>query len=122
MSQDMSEQNTDQVSANNPSTNQPLFSDYADDPDMLELVEMFVSELPIRMTSIEQAMQQTDLAALAKVSHQLKGAAGGYGFMPITDAAAQVEKLAKVEKDLEEIEDSIAQLLTLCRRATADPK
>ncbi len=116
--------------SSNPSTNdpvsnappgEPLYSEYASDPDMADLVEMFVSEMPDRIQSIQKAAQDADLNALAKLSHQLKGAAGGYGFTPITEAAAEVEKQVKAEKQLEDIERSLSQLLTLCRRATSDP-
>ena len=111
--------NTDPPKSNEAAAREPLYSEYANDPDMLELVEMFVNEMPDRVSSIEQAIRQADIENLARLSHQLKGAAGGYGFTSITEAAAVVEKLAKAEKDLQEIEGSIAELLTLCRRAKA---
>ncbi len=114
-------QGKDTVSADQLS-GQPLHSEYADDPDMQELVEMFVSELPERAKAIEDAVKQADIANLTRLSHQLKGAAGGYGFTPITDAAAVVESLAKAEKDLQDMEMSIAELLSLCRRATSRAK
>ncbi len=88
---------------------------------MLELVEMFVDEMPDRISAIEQAVQEADIAMLTTLSHQLKGAAGGYGFGTITDAAAEVEKLAKTQKQIDELEGSIAQLLSLCRRASSNP-
>ena len=101
---------------------QPLYSDLSTDPDMLELVEMFVSELPDRVAAIEQAVQQSNLADLAKLSHQLKGAGGGYGFSSITEAAAVVEKQAKSETDINAVRASLSELLSLCNRATSDPK
>ncbi len=105
-----------------PSTGAPLISEFADDPDMLELVEMFVGELPQRVADIQQAVDTSDKATLARLSHQLKGSAGGYGFTPITNAAADVEKLVKADKQLQDIEAEIAELLTLCRRASSQPK
>ena len=121
MSADSPLQGKDSIAADRLS-GQPLHSEYAGDPDMRELVEMFVSDLPERVEAIEKAVRQADMANLTRLSHQLKGAAGGYGFTPITDAAATVETLAKAEKDLQEMEMSIAQLLSLCRRATSSPK
>jgi len=110
------------MSEENASPQAPLLSDYADDPEMLELVEMFVGEMPDRITSIEQAVRESDLSTLTKLAHQLKGAAGGYGFNSITEAAAGVEQMAKAEKELQEIEGSISELLTLCRRASSQAK
>lgn len=101
---------------------QPLLSDYADDPDMLELVEMFVDEMPERVTAIEEAIQLADIQALSRLTHQLKGAAGGYGFGCITEAAGQVEQLTKAQKELDEMEGAVAQLLSLCRRASSNSK
>lgn len=101
---------------------QPLYSDFADDPVMMELVELFVSELPQRLEAIEQALAQSDAAAVAKLSHQLKGAGGGYGFAQITERAAVVEKHAKACSDWEAIRQSTAALIRLCRRATSNPK
>lgn len=100
----------------------PLYSDLSSDPDMLELVEMFVEELPDRIAAIEQAVQQANLADLAKLSHQLKGAGGGYGFSSITEAAAAVEKQAKTQSDINAVKESLGGLLSLCRRATSQPK
>ena len=70
----------------------PLLSDFASDPDMLELVEMFVAEMPQRVAAIEKAVSDSDTASIASLAHQLKGAAGGYGFGCITDAAANRRK------------------------------
>jgi HPt (histidine-containing phosphotransfer) domain-containing protein len=101
------------------SSTEPLVSDLASDPDMVDLVEMFVDEMPERVSTIEEAVRNTDRELLTSLSHQLKGSAGGYGFSTITEAAGEVEKLAKTEQDLSEIEGAITELLSLCRRASA---
>lgn len=96
----------------------PLLSDFASDPDMLELVEMFVAEMPQRVAAIEKAVSDSDTESIASLAHQLKGAAGGYGFGCITDAAGIVEKDARDRKQLGELQGSIDELLSLCRRAS----
>lgn len=97
----------------------PLTSEFADDPDMLELVEMFVCELPERIAALEQACEQQDLQTLATLSHQLKGAAGGYGFPTITDAAMEVEQQARTQA-VDQLKKSVDSLIDLCKRATAN--
>ena len=87
------------------------------DQDMFELVEMFVSELPDRVTAIEEAIAKQDLAALAMLAHQLKGSAGGYGFPSITDAATQLETSAKAGAELDTLAKEIRTLGELCGRA-----
>jgi len=101
---------------------EPLLSDFADDPEMAELLEGFVTELPDRIYQIEKAAQEKDLASLASLAHQLKGAAGGYGFSPITEAARAVERQAKEELELEQIRTSVDSLKELCLRAMARPQ
>ena len=100
------------------SGSQPLVSELTD-ADMVELVEMFVDELPDRLAAIEKAMNEQDLIALAKLTHQLKGSAGGYGFPSITDAAKAVETSAKADQDLATLEQQTRALADLCRRARA---
>lgn len=101
---------------------QPVVSGYADDPEMSELVEMFVGELSGRMNAIEQALEQLDLRTLAMLSHQLMGTAGGYGFEPITDSSHVVEQQAKTQADLQTLRQSVGQLVDLCNRAIVSHK
>ena len=96
-----------------------LISDLADDPDLADLVEEFVAELPARVQALEQACADADLDALARLAHQLKGSAGGYGFPSITDMAAELEKRAKAKEDLDALRHAVQQVVDLCRRATA---
>ena len=63
--------------------------------DLLELVEMFIAELPERMAAIEKSAGEQDYASLATLVHQLKGAAGNHGFPTISDAAKWLETSAK---------------------------
>ena len=95
-----------------------LISELVDD-DMLELVEMFVEELPDKITAIEKAIGEQDLAMLATLAHQLKGSAGGYGFPSITDSATKIEHGAKASENLETLKSQIGALADLCRRARA---
>ena len=89
------------------------------DEDMLELVEMFVAELPDKIAAIEQAIAEGDLATLAMLAHQLKGSAGGYGFPSITDLASGIESSAKASEGLETLKEQVGALADLCDRARA---
>ncbi|MFH1420039.1 MAG: Hpt domain-containing protein [Planctomycetota bacterium] len=98
-----------------------LVSELATDPDMAELIEMFVDELPDRVGAIEQTLTEQDFDTLKSLAHQLKGAAGGYGFPTITDAAKAIEATAKTTKDIEKLTKEVEFLTTLCRCARATP-
>lgn len=76
-----------------------LRSEYADDADMKAIISLFVDELPKRTLAMQEAISQGDRERLRMLAHRLKGAAGGYGFPQIGEAAALVE--AAVKEDLE---------------------
>ncbi|MFN0012725.1 MAG: Hpt domain-containing protein [Phycisphaerales bacterium] len=104
-----------------PSTSaSPLRSQFVDDTDMREIVEMFVSGMPEKIAALGQLWEQQRLDDLKRLAHQLKGAGGGYGFPTVGEAAGRVESSidamaygsgAKVEQLRAQFED----LITLCR-------
>ena len=98
---------------------EPLISELADDPDMLDLVNEFAGELPKRAEAITSCVAAEDLATIRTLAHQLKGSAGGYGFPAITDAAAKLEQSAKSNAELALITEQINELASLCQRARA---
>jgi signal transduction histidine kinase/CheY-like chemotaxis protein/HPt (histidine-containing phosphotransfer) domain-containing protein len=94
----------------------PLVSDYAGDPDMAELVERFARTLPERVADLVNARESADSETLARVAHQLKGAAAGYGFAPITASAAELERALKSGEDRHDVERRLETLVRLCGR------
>ena len=97
-----------------------LVSTLADDEDMIDLVEMFVDELPERASGMEKALAEKDFATLKMLAHQLKGAAGGYGFPTITDAARELELTSHAADDIEKMTAEVNELVDLCGRARAN--
>jgi HPt (histidine-containing phosphotransfer) domain-containing protein len=97
-----------------------ITSSFSDDPDMTELIEMFVDELPERIDAVRRAMDEQSWDTLRTLSHQLKGAAPGYGFGPVGDAAAELERLVKDTADAEQIRDAVDSLLAVCGRVSKD--
>ncbi len=93
----------------------PIRSEFADDPEMAELVTEFVSVLPSRMASLAQQLDRQDLPAVQRTLHQLKGAGGGYGFREITTSAAGAELALKNHGSLDSIHSEIQSLLELVR-------
>ncbi len=97
----------------------PIFSSFANDADMAELVAEFVSRLQDRVRGIQDAFQADNVSELARLAHQLKGACGGYGFAVIGDAAAELEQVAKAAQSAGEARQQIEDLVVLCHRASA---
>ena len=102
-----------------PGTLGPLVSELAGEADWAELVVEFVAHLPARVSALRQALAEQDLASLGRLAHQLKGAAGGYGFPAITAAAQQVEDSARAGAGCEDLGKQVVALVELCRRARA---
>ena len=91
---------------------------------MAELVEFFVEEMSNRVDTIRSAAESNDLAQLRVIAHQLKGAATGYGFAPISESAATLEKLidttgGEPANDAADLNEQIDALIALCNRAAA---
>ena len=96
---------------------EPLLSDFADDADMMEIIEPFVSGLDERAATMQKALASSDYEALSCVAHQLKGAAGGYGYPSISDAAKVVELGAKSREPASSLETPVARVVSLCAGA-----
>ena len=97
----------------------PIRSEFADDPDMLELVEIFVSELPSRVESLQASYDTGDASMLTRVAHQLGGASGGYGFPAIGDLARNLESTLReldAADGLAAVHDQLNELVALCKR------
>lgn len=85
---------------------------------MREIVEFFVNDLTARMDSLREAFDKDDRARLKTLAHQLKGAAGGYGFPTIGHAAGAVEReLLGQQADVASLHDKVEDLIRLCRSA-----
>ena len=100
-----------------PETEAILLSDLADDPDMLELIQSFLVQLEARVEVFEQLRQPGDRTVLASKAHQLKGAAGGYGYMSISTAAREVERFAASGGTQRECDAAVDELVARCRAA-----
>lgn len=96
----------------------PIHSEFENDPDLRDLVVLFVDELDRRVDAIRHAYHAEDVAELRRISHQLKGAAGGYGFDPIGDAAGRLEiELLHDEAELSALAERVEDLIACCRAA-----
>jgi HPt (histidine-containing phosphotransfer) domain-containing protein len=103
----------------------PLRSDFAGDPDMQEILDLFVQEMPSRVGELLGSLEKGELERLGRVAHQLKGAGGGYGFNVISDVAGALEKSvhtlrAQPTEELSKtVKSQVDALVELCRRATS---
>jgi histidine phosphotransfer protein HptB len=106
-------------------SHKPIRSQFADDPEMADLVEMFVSEIPARLDALQAAWNAGQVEAVARMAHQLGGASAGYGFPALGQAARELERrLTKMEDQaidqLEELRREYEALIRVCARACLD--
>jgi signal transduction histidine kinase/CheY-like chemotaxis protein/HPt (histidine-containing phosphotransfer) domain-containing protein len=97
----------------------PLVSELDADPEMRDLLDEYVVSLREQAALVEAAVARNDWPTVARMAHQIKGAAGGYGFPSISDAAAAAEQAAKSPGKTGSAIEATDALLALCRRATA---
>ena len=90
-----------------------IFSEMADDPEMKDIVGLFVDSLARNSVALEAALGDGDRDTVKRLAHQIKGAAGGYGFPSITVAAARLEVLAKGQGPIDE---AVRELCAMCRK------
>ncbi len=95
---------------------QPLVSPLAADPDFAELIVLFVEELQEQMCELGSAVESLDHQAIHGLAHAIKGSAGGYGFDSVTDAARDLDELAKVNAEANQVNAAFEQLRGLCNR------
>lgn len=92
----------------------PIYSPLGADPDFADLVEWYVGEMPERIVRLQALFAAEAWDDLRRLAHQIKGAAGSYGFPQITPAAGRLE-MSIVSADPEtEIEVALNSLLGLC--------
>ena len=94
----------------------PIRSALAGDPDLAELLPLFVAELPQQVSRLLNLLEQRNLQELRRLVHQIKGAGGGYGFQPITDLAGAAERRILADEALEAVEEQVQSLIELMRR------
>ncbi len=103
----------------------PILSEFASDPEMAELISIFVSELPARVGALMSDWRAQDFSAVERAAHQLKGASAGHGFPAIGLAASRVESelrgrsAGRIAQEIPRITEALRDLTELCGRARA---
>lgn len=85
--------------------------------EVAELVDLFVTELALRISVIEHALADDNREGLCRAALQLKSAAGGYGFGDLCLYAGRVEALSR-DRDMsyELLEQAVDELCECAAR------
>lgn len=78
----------------------------AEDPDLIDLVDKFMTRLPEMTNAINQAFTDEEWEKFSDLIHQMKGVGGGYGYPMLTELCANIEAQLK-----EQSMDNVAKLM-----------
>jgi len=98
----------------------PIYSVYATDPDMAELVDLFVAGVGETSDAVRSAAAREDWDAVRRGAHKVKGSAAGYGFEELGEEAGRLESLigrdGSPEVEPDRIRDAVDRFESVCRR------
>ena len=78
-------------------SDEPVVSQFIDDPDISRILKEFVTGLESQVDAMHQAFANERFEELWRQAHKLKGAGGSYGYPSLTDAAEVLENAAKAQ-------------------------
>ncbi|PKP57109.1 hypothetical protein CVT91_11420 [Candidatus Atribacteria bacterium HGW-Atribacteria-1] len=89
-----------------------------------ELVEIFISDYPQKLTKIYQAIKEKDFKAISEAAHSLKGASGNLSLARVYKLSFELEKMAKdrVLKDIGKVYQDLKEELEKFKEFTSRPR
>jgi len=96
-----------------------IVSTYSNDPEIHEIVVDFVNEMPKRIQQANNAFMRGDTLRLQFWAHEMKGTAGGYGFLQISQSAQQLEEAIHSKQETKVILKALLSVIDLCGRSSA---
>jgi HPt (histidine-containing phosphotransfer) domain-containing protein len=98
------------------------YSTICTDAEMIEIVQEFLDELPLRLGQLQTALETRDWCGLARYAHQLKGAGGSHGFPQLTPLAQRLESWAKAaQPDESRLAATLDELINVAARLRTVP-
>ena len=97
----------------------PYYSPLARDPELRELVAVFVEEIPQRVAMLTESLARGDWESLGRLAHQFKSAVGSYGFEQLVPLASRLESAVREGLAEDLVEQTLRELAQMCRRVRA---
>ena len=100
-----------------------------EEPELRDLIENFVSELPGMIAELQHMYQQKDWESLKDLLHNLKGIGGGYGYDVLTSIAGKAEfqlfsenykAVCVLLQDLVSVSECIYEAMRIDKTATTE--
>lgn len=97
---------------------EPILSSLVHDPEMIELIDSFVTDLRARVRNLREALCGADTATLARQVSRLGVDAQTYGFDAIASVATTLAGRLRSADALDGIQSELRQLIRMCLSAT----
>ncbi len=97
-----------------------VYSSWQHDPDYADLLPLFVEELPAMRRTLLEFAKVCDFENVKREAHKLRGSAGGYGYLELSELAGQLEDTCKTAaRDSTAILQDLDQLIGYIERVRA---
>jgi CheY-like chemotaxis protein/HPt (histidine-containing phosphotransfer) domain-containing protein len=90
-----------------------IASQFADDPQLADILPGFVERLSSQLDALCEALQEEKLEDVERLAHRIKGAGGGYGYPTLSEAAKSLEAAAKTH-DMGGATAALAEVKEVC--------
>jgi len=77
-----------------------------EDPNLIDLIDKFISRLPGMVAAIMKAHEDEDWENFASLIHQMKGVGGNYGYPKLSDICFKIEAVVR-DKNYAEVKDQL---------------
>ena len=67
-----------------------------EEEDFREMITLFLDDTPIRLDALRRALAASDMKALERAAHQLKGSCGSFGALGMVRLCMTLEALARL--------------------------
>jgi len=95
---------------------EPIYSTLLnDDESYINLVNQFIQNLPERVDNLITSYNNGELAEVRKITHDLKGLGGGYGFAQLSEVASKLTFLLE-DNNIKTIPTVLIELEDICKR------
>jgi PAS domain S-box-containing protein len=102
------------VAENPPCDDNAIISLYADDPDIMPILDGYIEHLGEQADEMRAALGNAQFADLQRMAHKMKGSGGNYGYPMLTDAAKDLEDAAKA-LDAQSAGAAMQKISLLCK-------
>ncbi|MGD0897415.1 MAG: PAS domain S-box protein [Thermoguttaceae bacterium] len=80
-----------------PGRSEGIASQFADDPQLADILPGFVERLPGQLEALCKALEEERLEDAERLAHRITGAGGSYGYPTLSEAARSLELAAKTQ-------------------------